>query len=220
MARAGVNPPGRWPVQLRFKCGLTSDDYVSREAWRDASLSRCPRHPRGRCSFARHGTYRRKRPVGTEIARWYCPESHMTFSLLPDCLAARLPGTLDELEQAVAIAEQASSLMAAADAVRTDAIELPGAMRWLQRRVSRVQRCLLLVIGLLPDRLGGCAVGILSIRERLGHDAVLMALRGLVARELQYLPAPLGFSSAASDRDNPVRAFQQPMGPDPPDCSL
>ena len=28
---------------------------------------------------------------GTGIARWYCPHSHTTFSLLPNCLAARLP---------------------------------------------------------------------------------------------------------------------------------
>ena len=52
-----------------------------------------------------HGTYARKTPRGTQIARWYCPESHMTFSLLPDCLAARLPGTLDEVEQVVAHAD-------------------------------------------------------------------------------------------------------------------
>ena len=47
------------------------------------------------CSFARHGTYMRKTPRGTRVARWYCPQSRTTFSLLPDCLAARLPGTLD-----------------------------------------------------------------------------------------------------------------------------
>jgi hypothetical protein len=28
------------------------------------------------------------------IARWYCPEGHRTFSLLPDFLAAKLPGSL------------------------------------------------------------------------------------------------------------------------------
>ena len=57
----------------------------------------------------------------------------MTFSLLPDCLAARLPGTLQDLEEVVAVAEAASSLAAAADAVRRDAVLLPGAMRWLRR---------------------------------------------------------------------------------------
>ena len=57
----------------------------------------CPNHPRGECLLARHGTYARKRPAGMQIARWYCGESHTTFSLLPDCLAARLPRTLTEL---------------------------------------------------------------------------------------------------------------------------
>ena len=78
---------------------MSCGSRVRAQAWRDASLERCPNHPHGGCSFARHGTYARKTPRGTRIARWYCPESHTTFSLLPDCLAARLPGTLDEVEQ-------------------------------------------------------------------------------------------------------------------------
>ena len=56
-----------------------------------------------------------------------------------DCLAARLPGTLTELEEVVAEAEQSRSLMAVADLVRSDAVELPGAMRWVRRRVVLVQ---------------------------------------------------------------------------------
>lgn len=220
MARAGETPPGRWPVQLRFETALTSDEYVSREAWREASLNRCPLHPQGNCSFARHGTYRRKTPAGTRIARWYCPQSRTTFSLLPDFLAARLPGTLNEVEQAVAVAEQAGSLEAAADAVRCDAIELPGAVRWLQRRVRRVHRCLRLIIGLLPDHLSGCAVEVISVRERLGQEAVLMALRGLVAGQLPQLPSPLGFSFPSAGGGDPTQTEQQPMGPDPPTARL
>ena len=68
----------------------------------------------------RHG-YARKTPRGTQIARWYCPESHTTFSLLPDCLAARLPGELDTLEAVVAHAERAPSRSAAANALRREA---------------------------------------------------------------------------------------------------
>ena len=56
----------------------------------------------------------RKTPRGTKIARWYWPESHTTFSLLPDCLAARLPGELDHVEAVVAHAERAPSRSAAA----------------------------------------------------------------------------------------------------------
>jgi hypothetical protein len=214
VARAVV-PAGPWPVQLRYETGLTSEDYVSRQAWREASLPRCPNHPWGGCSLARHGTYRRKTPAGTKIARWYCPESHTTFSLLPDCLAARLSGTLDELEDVVVIAERAPSLEAAVDTLRLD-IQLPGALRWLRRRVRLVQRCLVLVIGLLPDRLAGCAAQITAVRERLGQDAVLILFRALAADQLAHLPQPLGFYPAANRRGGAVAACQQPMGPDPP----
>ena len=86
----------------------------------------------------------------------YCAESHTTFSLLPDCLAARLPGTLQELETVVVHAEQATSLLQAAEQVRRDRIELPGAVRWLRRRVRLVQQVLRRVIGLLPQHLAGC----------------------------------------------------------------
>ena len=133
---------------------------------------RCPNHPRGGCSLARHGTYARRTPVGTQIARWYCRESHTTFSLLPDCLAARLPGTLTELEEVVAGAEKAPSLMAAADQLRRDAVELPGAMRWVRRRVRLVQHVLRLVKGMLPHRFAGCRAEISACGQRLDSDAV------------------------------------------------
>ena len=120
-------------VQLRYETGLTGERYVTAGAWRRVRLERCPNHPRGGCSLARHGTYERKTPPGTRVARWYCPESHTTFSLLPDCLAARLPGTLDALEAVVVAAEGARSLEAAANELRRDAVELPGAMRWVRR---------------------------------------------------------------------------------------
>ena len=42
-----------------------------------------------------------------------CRQSHTPCSLLPDCVAARLPGTLRELEAVVVHAEQAASLIRA-----------------------------------------------------------------------------------------------------------
>ena len=64
-----------------------------------------------------------------QISRWYCPTGHTTFSLLPDCLASRLPGSLDEVEQVVAIVEAkvaaGESIEKAAEKIRPD-IELPG----------------------------------------------------------------------------------------------
>ena len=203
-------------MQLRFQTLHTGEQYVSAEGWREARLDRCPNHPRGGCSLARHGTYARKRPAGTQIARWYCRESHTTFSLLPDCLAARLPGTLTELEEVVAEAEQARSLMAVADQVRSDAVELPGAMRWVRRRVLLVQHVLRLVIGLLPQQLSGCRAEVTACRRRLGSDAVLVSLRSLTAPWLPAVAAPLGFRPHGIGREHPTKRIQQNLGPDPP----
>ena len=200
---------------LRFQTGLTSEEYVSREAWREASLPYCPNHRQGGCSLARHGTYERKTPPGTRIARWYCRESHTTFNLLPDCLAARLPGTLQALEDAVVVAEQSVSLEAAATALRPT-IELPGALRWLRRRRRYLYHSLVVMIGLLPELLIGCAPTMTAVRLRLGQDAVLMPLRGCAAIPLPQLPAPLGFSSLVGATGGVNRRHQQPMGPAPP----
>ena len=216
MARAGKPPAGPWPVQLRFQSGHTGEQYVRAEAWRDARLARCPNHPYGGCSLARHGTYDRKTPRGVRIARWYCPESHTTFSLLPDCLAARLPGTLADLEAAVAVAEQAPSLAAAANAVRRDPIHLPGAVRWLRRRVRLAHRALTAVRGLLPERLARCAATVGAFRVRLDTDTVLVVLRDLAAPQLPSLPAPLGFYPRGCPVGNRNPHGQHNLGPDPP----
>ena len=129
-------------MQLRFKTTLSCREYVTERAWRDAALERCPLHPDGGCSFARHGTYERVEPPGTRIPRWYCPEGHRTFSLLADCFASRLPGSLSDLERVVSEVEQARSLEAAADGLRTDDVSLPGAIRWTRRRVQQVHAVL------------------------------------------------------------------------------
>ena len=203
-------------MQLRYETGLTGEEYVKAEAWHAASLERCPNHPRGGCSLARHGTYTRKTPRGTRIARWYCPESHTTISLLPDCLAARLPGELDTLEAVVAHAEQAPSLGAAADALRPDPVELPGAMRWVERRVRLVHHVLSLVIGLLPEHLMRCVAEMGAVRTRLETDIALRTLRTLVDPQLPVLPAPLGFRPHRLGTTNRHRAPQHHRGPDPP----
>ena len=156
VARHGGRRAGRWPVQLRFACEHTGEEYVSQQGWLSASLPRCPLHPQGGCGFARHGTYERKTPAGTRIARWYCPESHTTFSLLPDCLAARLTGTLAEVEAVVRAVEQAPSQEAACAQLRLE-IELPGVERWIARRLASVHTALHLLKGLLPEVFGGCA---------------------------------------------------------------
>jgi len=204
------------PVQLRFTSGLSSTDYVTGEGWRLASLSRCPLHPHGGCGFARHGTYARVNPPGTQIARWYCPTGHCTFSLLPDHLAARFPGTLSAIEQVVATVEQASSLEAAADRLRGEDITLPSAVRWVRRRVAPVRRLLTIVVGLFPQWLQGCLPQISAVRERLVCGEALMLLRALAAVHLQSLAPPLGFLPPPVLPGEPKPAVQHHMGPDPP----
>jgi hypothetical protein len=71
------------------------------------------------------------------VARWYCPTERRSFSLLSDCLAAKLTGTLAEVEAVLRVAAQAPSLEAACGTWRSD-IELPGALGWMRRRVQAV----------------------------------------------------------------------------------
>ncbi len=132
-------------------------------------------------------------PAGTRIARWYCPTGHCTFSLLPDHLAARFPGTLSEIEHVVATVEQAKSLEAAADRLRSDDITLPSAVRWVRRRVAALRRLLTIVVGLFPQCLQGCTPAITEVRSRLVCGEALMLLRELARIHLQALAHPLGF---------------------------
>ena len=143
-------------------------------------------------------------------------ESHTTFSRLPDCLAARFPGEPDEVEAVVAHAEQAQSLAAAANAVRRDTVELPGAMRWVARRVRLVHHVLSLVIGLLPELLTRCVPEVGAVRTRLDTDIALRTLRTLADPQLPVLPAPLGFHPHRHGATNRNQASQHKMGPDPP----
>ena len=202
-------------MQLRFPTGLTSTEYVTQQAWRDASLARCPLHPHGGCSFARHGTYERVNPPGTRIPRWYCPQSHRTFSLLADCFAARLSGTLCEVEAIVEQVEQAASFEKAANALRLD-IELPGVLRWLRVRVQSVQLTFRLLRGLMPQWFVNCEPTLASFRQRLALPWVLPVLREIAAAHLPVLPPPLGFRPPSPLDGEPKIVDQQRAGPDPP----
>lgn len=202
-------------MQLRFATHLTGEQYVTQQAWRDATLPRCPLHPDGGCGFARHGVYERVSPPGTFIARWYCPEGHCTFSLLPDCLAARLSGTLEEIEAVVTTVEQAPSLEAAAQSLRLD-IELPGALRWMRRRVQAVHRALHLLKGLRPDLFAACPPTLLAFGQLLAVASVLVGLREMAAVYLPCLPPPLGLRPPPYPGGEPTTAFQQRAGPAPP----
>ncbi len=108
--------------------------------------------------MAQSGAGRRPHP-GLPLPAGTCPQSHTPCSLLPDCVAARLPGTLPELETA-------------ADQVGRARLELPGATRGLRRRVRLGQQVLRPVIGLLPQHLAGCRAELTACRQRLDSKAV------------------------------------------------
>jgi hypothetical protein len=216
VAREGSSQRGPVPVQLRLQSGHTSSDYVTLQRWRNASLPRCPLHPKGGCGFARHGTYARVDPPGTRIARWYCPTGHCTFSLLPDHLAARFPGTLAEIEAVVAVVEDSPSLEAAANALRTDDVTLATALRWIRRRTRLVRTTLTSVVSLLPDLCLGTAPTIHGFRLLLAGESVLMALREITMLPLADLPRPLGFRPPPGGSGGRKSLLQQHKGPDPP----
>ncbi len=120
-------------VQLRFVTELSFDEYRKQRGWEAATSSRCPLCEAGSCHFHRLGTYMRKVPAVAWVARYYCPESHTTFGLLPDFYASRMPGTLDMIEEAATKAESAPSVEMVADALRPadapDAVTLGAAPR-------------------------------------------------------------------------------------------
>lgn len=153
--------------------------------------------------------------MATWIARYYCPTGHMTFSLLPDCFAAKLPGSLAEVERVVAEAEGPGTQEAIAVRARPE-VEPDSAMRWTQRRVRAVHASLRAVIGLLPVLLAGCQPTVLSIRAELGVECVLPVLREKAGPHLSALPPPLGFGPRSERRWPRQSAVQQHSGRSPP----
>ena len=149
------------------------------------------------------------------MARWYCRDAHETFSLLPDCLAARLVGSLDEVEQVVVEVEGSASVEAAASALRPD-IELPGAVRWVRRRLKGVRTGLLALLTLMPARLG-TKVDLRAVRAELSTERALVALREIGAAHLSRLVRPLGFRPPRSERAPGEERVQHKTGPDPPE---
>jgi hypothetical protein len=192
-------------MQISLHTASSAETYVTNHEWRIAQLPGCPLHPKGGCSFARHGSYPRVTPRGLRIARWYCPEGHRTFSLLPDFLAARLPDLLDSIEESVTVAHSAKSLEAAADLLRGPDVGLPGATRWLRRRVQSVRAALAAVTRLVPMLPAGIDIDERHFLRRLR--------RSLPTTVLANIPAPLGFEAfrwAGRTRDG----VQQDEGPD------
>jgi hypothetical protein len=196
-------------MQLRFATNLSAEEYVKQKAWTQAKLHSCPLHPQGGCSLAKHGTYPRKFPPGTKVARWNCPEGCTTISLLPDCLAARFPGTLIDVEMVLIKVQESPSQEAAADMIRKD-IQLPGALRWIRRRIFLVTAALTMIMGMLPNLPKDCMPTFSCFQDFLDYKSVLPALRGYAQEHLNELPHPIGFGSY------PKKRIQHKMGTDPP----
>lgn len=208
--------PAGGVLQVRFAYEHTSDEYVRTEAWRRATLSQCPLCSRvAGEGFSRHTAYARQQPAGAWIARYYCKPCQKTFSLLPDCIAAGLSGSLDEVEAVVVTVEQASSFENAAFELRGDAQE-SGRRRWVRRRVRRV-RLLLGIVATLD--IAALTVGPLmlsELREALATDRALVALRQMVGEHLPRLPTPLGFCRRHESAWKKSDRLQHKEGPDPP----
>lgn len=186
-------------VQLRFATGLSSEEYVSERHWEKATLERCPLHPAGGCGISKHGTYEHKRPAGARIARWYCRASQTTIGLIPDCLASQIAGELDEIESAVVEVEGGRSIERVAEELRDD-VELPGAIRWLRRRIDYVERALSVARGLSVEVLTGSMPTLRDLRDVLGRGA-LVRLRALLAEHLAQIAPPLGFAHRSRMRE-------------------
>jgi len=189
-------------VQVLWKEFNAADRYVADRAWERAILCECPFHPQGGCGLRKLGTYRRVQPEGARVARFWCPRAGASVSLLPAFLAARMRGTLDAVEAAVLAVEQTGSIAAAVELVHpADAERAIGpvcARRSIRRRLCAVRAALLAVVTLLPERLTGVAPTITALRDALGTERVLVAVRCIVEQQLSALPTPVGFCNRAS----------------------
>lgn len=210
-------------MQFRLPCQLTADEYTSQRFWEQASLQSCPLHPDGGCGFCRHTPYERVEPPGTRIARWRCPRHRVTFSLLPDCLASGVKGSLRDIEAAVDKAERrdgsleelAANLRPSSEA-DPDSDHVAGTLKWLRRRRRWVTAALTFALPLLRTRLAGREPTLDDFRAALDVEHVLESLRSLLEDHLAHLPLPFGFGPRSSSRNCSASSLQQGMGPDPP----
>jgi hypothetical protein len=131
-----------------------------------------------------------------------------------------MPGTLDDVEQAVATAEATASVEQTADTLRpadvVGAVTLGAAIAWLRRRIVLVRTMFVTVTGMFPDLFEGVALTVRAFRERLGSSRVLVMLRGICATHLHALPRPLGLNPRARPAGGGAHGHRQSPGPDPP----
>jgi len=200
-ATEGVSPRDSYShglvstMQLIWRPPVDDDQYIAERGWERAVLGQCPFHTQGGCGAIRHGSYGRLHPSGLRVPRFLCPVEGKTISLLPAFVAARLPGTLAQVEASVDAVERAGSVAAAAEELRPAdaerAVTSISAARWVRRRLHAVRAALLSLVTLVPE-LFGCAPTLGALRVHLGVTAVLVELRRLGAAHLGALGPPLG----------------------------
>ena len=194
-------------VQLIHETDLSAEDYVSTQAWRDAKLERCPNTPTGVAGLPVTAPTGRKTPTGLRVARYDCPDTPMTFSLLPQFMAAGMAGTLHAVEDSAAAVESEDGLAAAAERVRPGRHGDPrAARRWIRRRALWVETCLGIVIGLFPDLFAGTPIRIDGVpgacrkRERADHAAAALHRSPPGAAHAGRIPARLQAGVCRSTR--------------------
>jgi len=129
-------------------------------------------------------------------------------------MSARLTGSLDEAEEIVVWVEESPSVEAAAKKLRPD-IEVAGAVRWVRRRLQGVRDSLMILLTLLPGRLGTKA-RLVEARRILATKRCLVTLRKIGAAHLHVLPRPLGFRPAGVRTSKSEDRLQHKKGADPP----
>ena len=211
-------------MQFRYPTNLTPAEYVRTEAWKFIMVDRCPIHPDLNCRIARHGTYPRKVPEGAKFLRILCLSENITFSLLPDCFASRLPGTLADIEKVVLMfethagnseceltPETAGKILSSPDlntlaeksGIDERLFERAADFRWLKRRVEYVIAVLSAVAGMFPDTFGNCRQTLTAFRTVLGRGPVLMRLRALAESRIHEIPGPVGLNPRFSRPQDP-----------------
>ena len=206
-------------VQMRFATGLTDEDYVSQQGWQAVQAPRCPWCQPGTCELAPHGFYPRVKPRGAWIRRFICRPLGRTVSCLPDCFAAWVKGTLEEVEEPLRVAVMGMTQTAAAEQARPPGeCSLESAQRWLRRRQQWVRVALVTVKGLYPERFEGVQPSLAEFGRQLGSKTVLRKLREVAQAQLGNLSAPLGFRrmSSAEVGNGPREQKKQARGLSPP----
>jgi hypothetical protein len=192
-------------MQILERKAVAADAYVAQRQWESTVLCSCPFHPDGGCGLERLGSYPRVQPAGARVARFWCPRERASVSVLPAFLAARMVGTLDQVEAVVDAVTASGGAAGAAEAVHPpdapEPLSYEAAIASVRRRVRAVRAVLLAAITLLPAHFAGLMPTLAAFRERLGVVRVLVTLRTLAEPTIAALPVPLGVRRRSSGRE-------------------